>query len=73
MNRMTGSLPEDATIYGTTLDDLLVEGFTKIIVGEQPLSYFDTLVTEWHNSGGNTVTRACQQGIRQIIDIVFQV
>jgi putative aldouronate transport system substrate-binding protein len=58
MNRMTGGMPEDVSVYGTTLDDLLIEGFTKIIVGEQPLSYFDTLVAEWKSSGGNFVTQA---------------
>ena len=58
MNRMIGSLPEDVAVYGSTLDDLLVEGFMKIIVGEQPLSYFETVIAEWHSSGGNIVTRA---------------
>ncbi|MDR0475392.1 MAG: extracellular solute-binding protein [Treponema sp.] len=57
-NRMTGALPEDVSVYGSTLDDLLIEGFTKIIVGDRPLSYFDTLIAEWHSSGGNIVTRA---------------
>ncbi len=46
------------TSYGTTLDDLLVEGFTKIIAGTQPLSYFDTVVAQWKSSGGDVVTKA---------------
>jgi putative aldouronate transport system substrate-binding protein len=57
-DRRIGAYPEDALVYGTTLDDLLVEGFTKIIVGQEPLSYFDTLIAEWKASGGDVVTRA---------------
>ena len=66
--KMTGSYPEDVLVYGTTLvsndiggglgDDLLVEGFTKIIVGQEPISYFDRLIAEWKSSGGDVVTRA---------------
>jgi putative aldouronate transport system substrate-binding protein len=55
---MTGPLPEEAAAYGETLDDLLTEGFTRIIVGEQPLSYFDTLVAQWKASGGDVITAA---------------
>ena len=64
---MTGSLPDEALVYGTTLtgniggglgDDLLVEGFTKIIVGQEPVSYFDQLVANWKSSGGDVVTAA---------------
>jgi putative aldouronate transport system substrate-binding protein len=58
MNRVTGGMPEDVMAYGTTLDDLLIEGFTKIIIGDRPISYFDTLVAEWKSSGGDLVTRA---------------
>jgi putative aldouronate transport system substrate-binding protein len=57
-DRLIGSLPEDASVYGTTLDDLLLEGYTKIIVGQEPLSYFDTVVAEWRRSGGDVVTQA---------------
>jgi putative aldouronate transport system substrate-binding protein len=57
-NRLTGPLPEEAVSYGSTLDDLLVEGFTKIITGEQPLSYFDTLAAEWKSAGGDVITAA---------------
>jgi len=58
MDRMTGPLPEVALPYGNTLNDLLIEGFTKIIIGDQPVSYFDTLVAEWKTSGGDIVTQA---------------
>ena len=57
-DRLTGALPGDVAVFVSVLSSILIEGFTKIIVGEQPISYFDTIVTEWHRSGGDTVTRA---------------
>jgi putative aldouronate transport system substrate-binding protein len=56
--RMTGPIPEDVTAYFSTLRDFLTEEFVKIIVGLQPVSYFDTIVTQWKASGGDIVTRA---------------
>jgi putative aldouronate transport system substrate-binding protein len=56
--KMMGAMPEDGAAYGSTLDDLLTEGFTKIIVGQEPISYFDTLVANWKASGGDVVTSA---------------
>ncbi len=41
---------------GSTLDDILKEGFTKIIVGEEPIDYFDTLVENWKSAGGEKAT-----------------
>jgi putative aldouronate transport system substrate-binding protein len=55
---LTGPYPEDAAAFGSTLDELLTEGFTQIIVGEQPLSYFDTLVAQWKSAGGDVITAA---------------
>ena len=42
---------------GSTLDDILTEGFTKIIVGEEPVEYFDTLVENWEAAGGEAATK----------------
>jgi putative aldouronate transport system substrate-binding protein len=56
--KLTGAMPAEGAAYGTTLDDLLVEGFTKIIAGEQPLSFFDTVVAQWKSSGGDVTTKA---------------
>ena len=41
---------------GSTLDDILKEGFTKIIVGEESIDYFDTLVDNWAKAGGTKAT-----------------
>lgn len=42
---------------GTTLQDILVEGFTQIIIGAQPIDYFDELVVQWQEAGGNQATQ----------------
>lgn len=48
--------PESLLDYGATLDTILLEGFTKIIVGEEPIDYFDTVVENWKAAGGEQVT-----------------
>jgi putative aldouronate transport system substrate-binding protein len=53
-----GLSPDELLNFGSTLDDLLTEGFTKIIIGQEPLSYFDTLINNWKAQGGDTVTAA---------------
>lgn len=51
-----GRATETLLNAGTTLDSILLEGFTKIIVGEEPVSYFDTLVSNWKEAGGEKAT-----------------
>ena len=41
---------------GSTLNDILVEGFTQIIIGEKDIDYFDTLVEQWWKAGGEMAT-----------------
>lgn len=41
---------------GSTLNDILVEGFTKIIIGVEEIDYFDTLVEQWWKAGGEMAT-----------------
>jgi putative aldouronate transport system substrate-binding protein len=53
-----GPPPEELNSYGSTLSDILLEGFTKIVIGDQPLSYFDTVVAEWKAAGGDNATAA---------------
>jgi putative aldouronate transport system substrate-binding protein len=57
-SRLWGATPEAVARYGSTLDDLLLEGFTLIILGQQPVSYFDTLVRNWYTAGGQEMTDA---------------
>jgi putative aldouronate transport system substrate-binding protein len=42
---------------GSTLNDILIEGFTKIIVGEKDIDYFDELVEQWKTAGGSQATQ----------------
>ena len=51
--------PDTATLQaaGSTLNDILVEGFTKIIIGEKPIDYFDELVQQWYTAGGEQATK----------------
>ena len=47
-----GMKPQVVLDYGTTLKDLLDEGFTEIIIGVEDVDYFDTLVENWKAAGG---------------------
>ncbi|MHA6530125.1 type 2 periplasmic-binding domain-containing protein [Paenibacillus sp. BAC0078] len=53
-----GAAPEALASYGTTLDDILTEGFTKIIMGAESIDYFDTVVQNWQTAGGDAATEA---------------
>ncbi|MBQ9153526.1 MAG: extracellular solute-binding protein [Solobacterium sp.] len=50
--------PDTPTLQaaGSTLNDILIEGFTKIIIGEEPIDYFDELVEQWKTAGGAKAT-----------------
>ena len=50
--------PETPTLQaaGSTLNDILTEGFTKIILGEKPVDYFDEIVQQWLTAGGAQAT-----------------
>lgn len=60
-NGLWGKQPELMNTYGSTLDDLLLEGFTKIIIGEESIDYFDTLVANWRSAGGDAVIDAVNE------------
>ena len=51
-----GATPETLLNMGSTLDDILTEGFTKIIMGEETVDYFDTIVQNWMAAGGEAAT-----------------
>ena len=53
---MWGAQTETLRSAGSTLGDILTEGFTKIIIGEQPIDYFDTVVSQWWDAGGDKAT-----------------
>lgn len=55
-SELWGASPEALLSYGSTLDDLLTEGFTKIIMGIEDIDYFDTVISNWKAAGGDEVT-----------------
>jgi putative aldouronate transport system substrate-binding protein len=51
--------PDTPTLQsaGSTHNDILIEGFTKIITGEKTIDYFDELVEQWKTAGGEKATQ----------------
>lgn len=61
LNAIWGLTPDAMDTYGSTLDDILTEGFTKIIIGDEDVSYFDELISNWRTAGGDTVIGAVNE------------
>ena len=57
-NKLWGPPPDILNDMNTLLAEILNEGYTKIIMGIEPVDYFDTLVEEWKTAGGTEVTDA---------------
>ena len=55
-NMIWGVKTESIIENKSILDSFLVEGFSKIIMGMEPIDYFDTIVEEWKASGGDQMT-----------------
>lgn len=49
--------PKVLETSGSVMKDILIEGYTKIIMGTEPIDYFDTLVEEWMAAGGEEATK----------------
>ena len=56
-----GAKPQVMLDYGSTLDDILLEGFTMIIMGNESVDYFDTVVESWRAAGGDEVAAAVNE------------
>ena len=65
LSGLWGEQPQELIEYGDTLDDILREGFIRIIMGESDISYFDKLVQEWYEAGGEIVTEAVNRMVTQ--------
>ncbi|MCM3781587.1 extracellular solute-binding protein [Neobacillus mesonae] len=61
MTALWGVTPEVLASYGTTLNDILTEGFTKIIMGTESIDYFDVVVQNWRSAGGDEATEAVNE------------
>lgn len=55
-DKLCGITPETISNSGSTLNDILTEGFTKIIMGEESVDYFDTVIEKWKTAGGDQAT-----------------
>lgn len=55
-NKLWAFTPETLLNAGATLEDILCEGYTKIIMGEETIDYFDTVVANWMAAGGEQAT-----------------
>ncbi|HEL1811221.1 TPA: extracellular solute-binding protein [Streptococcus suis] len=55
-DKLWGAQPPTLVQSGSTLDDILNEGFTKIITGEKEVDYFDEVVKQWKKAGGDVAT-----------------
>lgn len=64
-SKLWGASPQELLDYGSTLDDILLEGFTKIIMGAESIDYFDTLIEQWYTAGGQSVTDAVNEMYNQ--------
>jgi putative aldouronate transport system substrate-binding protein len=56
-NAFTGVPTPTMVTRLSTLDDMRNETFTRIIMGELPISAFDTFVADWKRQGGDDITK----------------
>ena len=55
-DKMWGVPPQSLRDFGSTLDDLLIEGYAKIVTGNEDINYYDELIESWRKAGGDQVT-----------------
>lgn len=65
LSEFNGSPTETMITRQSSLEDLRNEVYTKIIVGELPVSAFDTFVTDWKRQGGDDITREVNAWYRE--------
>ena len=53
-----GAAPQIELDLGSITDSTLNEGVTKIIMGTEPVDYYDQLIEEWRIAGGNDMKAA---------------
>jgi putative aldouronate transport system substrate-binding protein len=65
MNAFDGVPTETMKTWQSSLDSLRDEIFTRIIIGELPISAFDTFVADWKRQGGDDITREVNAWYRE--------
>ena len=53
-----GGPTQEESDNGSILDDIINEGLTLIITGQQPVDYYDTILANWKSAGGDAMTAA---------------
>ncbi|MNY15806.1 hypothetical protein D3C86_1490380 [compost metagenome] len=51
---------------GAKLATLESEMFTKIVIGNLPITEFDTFVEEWKKNGGNDITKEVNEAYKSM-------
>jgi putative aldouronate transport system substrate-binding protein len=51
-----GPPPQSELDNGKILDDIINEGITRIIIGEEQVDYWDTVISNWLSAGGEDMT-----------------
>jgi putative aldouronate transport system substrate-binding protein len=53
-----GAAPQEELDLGGITDSIISEGVTKIIMGVEPVDYYDTVIAEWRAAGGDEMKQA---------------
>lgn len=56
-----GADPQDLLDLRSITDSIILEGAVRIIMGLDPLEHWDTILEDWRQAGGNTMTQAVNQ------------
>ncbi|MFV0401211.1 MAG: hypothetical protein ACK5LX_11415 [Oscillospiraceae bacterium] len=62
-NAYTGPNTDAHVQFKSTLDQLRLETFTKIIMGETSIDEFDNFVTQWKSLGGDQITEQVNENL----------
>lgn len=62
-NEFIGAATPTMVQKGATLNKLVLETFTKIIMGDEPVDQFDTFVEQWKKLGGDSITREVNESM----------
>lgn len=65
VNTLTYAKTDTMQKRWSNLDKLEYETFSKIIVGQEPISAFDSFVERWKKEGGDTITQEIQEVVKQ--------
>jgi putative aldouronate transport system substrate-binding protein len=65
VNNLTYERTETMEKRWGNLETLEFETFSKIVIGQEPISAFDTFVEQWKKEGGDKITQEIQESLGQ--------